>query len=375
MRGGHAQLDDRRQDRLLPDPRHGPRAHPARTRATSRRSGASSPRCGARPSSTTSTSPTARRSTRSRTAILDRPDLGRAQLRRAAPGPAGRLRPRSTSSPQDSVNGPLHTNDSILFCGSPNFGNDVERLDRAEPGRARATCRPAAAAAPRTSSARSTSPAACCRCRSRTPSSRRPPTPATCSPARRRSSFSGSSVSVTNNGTTVSKALPPSGVIYVEEHELLDGLRPRGRPTRPPRAAGTSACPGTYSKDITIGADNDIIVMDDFKSSNTTAVLGGLIANNFVRVYHPVNCQQRLRQQRRPGRHPDRRRHPRAQPLVHRRQLVLRQRPRHAHRERRDRAEVPRPGRNLLRRHRQQRLLEELQLQRHADATASRRTS
>jgi hypothetical protein len=29
--------------------------------------------------------------------------------------------------------------------------------------------------------------------------------------------------------------------------------------------------------------------MDDFKSSNTTTVLGGLIANNFVRVYHPVS--------------------------------------------------------------------------------------
>ena len=46
---------------------------------------------------------------------------------------------------------------------------------------------------------------------------------------------------------------------------------------------------GTYNKDLTIGADNDIIVMDDFESSDTDTVLGGLIANNFVRVYHPVN--------------------------------------------------------------------------------------
>ena len=46
---------------------------------------------------------------------------------------------------------------------------------------------------------------------------------------------------------------------------------------------------GTYNKDITIGADNDIIVTEDFKSGNLATTLGGLIANNFVRVYHPVD--------------------------------------------------------------------------------------
>jgi hypothetical protein len=45
---------------------------------------------------------------------------------------------------------------------------------------------------------------------------------------------------------------------------------------------------GTYNSDITIGADNDIIVTDDFKRG-TTNTLAGLIANNFVRVYHPVS--------------------------------------------------------------------------------------
>jgi hypothetical protein len=45
---------------------------------------------------------------------------------------------------------------------------------------------------------------------------------------------------------------------------------------------------GTYNSDITIGADNDIIVTDDFKSSNLSTVLGGLVANNFVRVFHPA---------------------------------------------------------------------------------------
>ncbi len=91
VRAGHARLDDRRR-RPAPSGSAPPAARaPRSTRATSRRSAASWRRCGARPSSTTSTSPTARRSTRWPTAILDRPGLGRAQLRPAAPGPAGRL--------------------------------------------------------------------------------------------------------------------------------------------------------------------------------------------------------------------------------------------------------------------------------------------
>ena len=86
------------------------------------RSAASSPRCGARPSSTTSTSPTARRSTRSPTADSADQAWAGAQLRRAAPVARRAAAPRSTSSRETRCNGPLHTNDSILVCGSPNFG-------------------------------------------------------------------------------------------------------------------------------------------------------------------------------------------------------------------------------------------------------------
>ena len=42
-------------------------------------------------------------------------------------------------------------------------------------------------------------------------------------------------------------------------------------------------------RDRTIGADNDIIVTEDLESANLATTLGGLIANNFVRVYHPVD--------------------------------------------------------------------------------------
>ena len=143
--------------------------------------------------------------------------------------------------------------------------------------------------------------------------------------------LNGNSMNVTNNGSTVSKPLPPSGVVYVKSTSCSTGYARKQVYAAAP-GCGNVRVSGTYNKDLTIGADNDIIIMDDFKSSDTDTVLGGLIANNFVRVYHPVNDwdeqRQRLRQQRRSREHPDRRRDPGPQPLVHRRQLVLRQRPR-----------------------------------------------
>ena len=100
--------------------------------------------------------------------------------------------------------------------------------------------------------------------------------------------LTGASMNVTNNGSTVSKPLPPSGVVYVKSTSCATAYARKQVYAAAP-GCGNVRVSGTYNKDLTIGADNDIIIMDDFKSSDTDAVLGGLIANNFVRVYHPVN--------------------------------------------------------------------------------------
>ena len=55
----------------------------------------------------------------------------------AAPGPAVGGCTEINFITQDAVNGPLHSNDSILVCGSPNFGNDADdriELNQDEPG-------------------------------------------------------------------------------------------------------------------------------------------------------------------------------------------------------------------------------------------------
>jgi hypothetical protein len=44
---------------------------------------------------------------------------------------------------------------------------------------------------------------------------------------------------------------------------------------------------GNYSRDLTVAADNDIVV-NGHLDRNSEGLLFGLIANNFVRVHHPV---------------------------------------------------------------------------------------
>ena len=169
---------------------------------------------------------------------------------------------------QDAVNGPFHTNDSILVCGSPDFGNDVTdaiELNQVEPGlefglRQRRH--------PGLHRARVTYPAASCRCRSRTPSSR--------PSADAGYVFSGETTIMLNGSSMTSPTTaPPSQVAAAErsdlreEHQLLDRLRAQAGYAAA-AGCGNVRVSGTYNKDITIGADNDIIVTDDFKSSNTT---------------------------------------------------------------------------------------------------------
>ena len=43
---------------------------------------------------------------------------------------------------------------------------------------------------------------------------------------------------------------------------------------------------GTYAKDLTVSAEKDIIVNDDVDKRSGDVMLG-MIANKFVRIYHP----------------------------------------------------------------------------------------
>lgn len=101
----------------------------------------------------------------------------------------------------------------------------------------------------------------------------------------------GSKVSIAK-GTSCSGGysgpMPSNGVIYVES----DTCNGEYSPFNVTYAATAAACgnvnvSGTYSSPLTIAADNDILIKGSLTKTNDTAMLG-LIATNFIRIYHPV---------------------------------------------------------------------------------------
>ena len=191
----------------------------------------------------------------------------------------------------DSVNGPLKTNDSISVCGSPDFGRDANddiELNGASPGWV-SGC---SGAAPNFKGVVDW-PAGQLPMPQSNSQLEASADPAYVFNGETKLLFQGSTVQITNNGTTTSKPLPPGGgVIYINNTSCNVGYS-RQQTYTPSNYMTNAGCgnawiSGTYNSDITIGADNDIIVTDDFLSNNTNTVLGGLVANNFVRVFHPV---------------------------------------------------------------------------------------
>ncbi|MEA2439213.1 MAG: hypothetical protein QOH76_637 [Thermoleophilaceae bacterium] len=187
----------------------------------------------------------------------------------------------------DAVNGPLHTNDDIIVCGTPDFGRtiaDTVEVMAPAPGWT-AGC--GGAAVPnfkgtwRTDAKQLTLPASNSALSSVA-------LPGYLFTGTTQITINGSTMSVTNGGSTTSKSLPANGVIYVKNGASC-GASYNGTGTQSydePTACGNVYVKGNYSSSLTIGADRDIIVTDSLTRNGN--VLLGLIANFFVRVYHPV---------------------------------------------------------------------------------------
>ncbi len=105
-------------------------------------------------------------------------------------------------------------------------------------------------------------------------------------------------VAKTSNGV----AYPPNGVIYVKQESCPEAYSPYGpRPAYVGNTLGRESdikCAnvyvhGEYTESLTIAAENDVVINGNITTPETGEVpnsnaLLGLIANNFVRIYHPV---------------------------------------------------------------------------------------
>lgn len=193
----------------------------------------------------------------------------------------------------DAIDGPLHTNDDLLVCGTPTFGRsaaDVIEVSAGLPGWQKNS-----------------------NCSNNTPTFKGPlvttapvltPPPtngklkdiagaAYTFTGQTRITLNGANIKVkVGTGSTVEKPIPTSGVVYVQNDPASSCTASYSPYTRTDlmypstSSCGNAIVRGGYSGQLTIAAANDIIIDDDLIRSGSGLL--GLVANNFVRVYHPL---------------------------------------------------------------------------------------
>lgn len=192
----------------------------------------------------------------------------------------------------DVVNGPMHTEDKVSICSTPTFGRGPE--DRIEFQRGSTS---GGGGCTNSATYRGTLIP-----EEEVPQIEPPPSNAALKTiaelkysGKTTIVLEGESMKVTNKGTTNTVAFPKNGVIYVTNETCSTAYKPYGPSYTADSGCGNVYVRGKYTGSLTIGAENDIVIngnlvppVEASGEPSTNAVLG-LIANNFVRVYHPVS--------------------------------------------------------------------------------------
>jgi Tfp pilus assembly protein PilX len=185
---------------------------------------------------------------------------------------------------QDALNGPFHTNDDFLACGTPTFGrnsSDIVEVSSPPPGYF-AGC--GGSASPDFKGTWKTNASVLSLPASNT-SIQSVAAPGYLFTGTTEITLNGGSMTVKNGGTTQTKALPSNGVIYVKNGTCGTTYNIQQSYNNPAGCADVYV-KGSYSSSLTIASENDVIVNGSTTRSGNVVL--GLIANNFVRVYHPV---------------------------------------------------------------------------------------
>lgn len=203
----------------------------------------------------------------------------------------------------DKIKGPLHTNDELLICGKPEFGRsaaDVIEVGAPPQGyRTNSNCsgnEPKFVGPFVTTAPVLTPPAT----NSRLKDIAGPSYTYSC---QTKIELEGAQMKVTKNSgenatTTNTVAFPSSGVVYVQNGSCPGSSWPSCSSAYSPFTTnypsgsdcGTVLVKGQYSGELTIAAENDIVIEGNLTKSASSGLLG-LIANNFVRVKHPF-CRE-----------------------------------------------------------------------------------
>jgi type II secretory pathway pseudopilin PulG len=192
-------------------------------------------------------------------------------------------------APGDQIKGPFHTNDEMLVCGSPDFGRTAQ--DKVEVSAPDPGWRGSGGCSGNSPTFNGTF----------TPNAPVLPMPTSNSKLKKLTqanykftgttqiTLSGNNMIITNASmglSNVSRPIPTNGIVYVEDGNCGVGYQPLS-PYSAPAGCGDVYLKGSYSKDLTIAAEKDIVVTDDVTRNGDYTL--GLIANNFVRVYKPAS--------------------------------------------------------------------------------------
>jgi hypothetical protein len=198
----------------------------------------------------------------------------------------------------DFVKGPFHTNDNFLACGQPTFGRNLnDKIEASDPAGWASGCGPG-----------SGNPKFLGDWQKGVATLQLPPTNTAIKDSTQGAySFKGitkitmsssNQLTVTNAGTTKTLPWPSNGVVYVDTD--TSGGKSCGLPydlvqdyDDLPQCADVYVH-GSYAKSLTIATARDIIVDGNITRSGNPVL--GLIADNFVRVYHPVTPASRSTQ-------------------------------------------------------------------------------
>jgi Tfp pilus assembly protein PilX len=194
----------------------------------------------------------------------------------------------------DAIDGPVHTNDDLRVCNSPTFGrNGADAIEVSAPpvGWAHGNnCSgtPTFKGFFVTGAPVLTPPAT-------NSSLKAIAGPANTYTGQTKIVLSGNNMTITPNGGSPIGPVPvPSdGVVYVQNGVGCSNSYSPFTTTYPQTSGCGNAIvdtgpSGSYSGQLTIAAENDIIIDGNIRRTSSSADLLGLIANNFIRIKHPV---------------------------------------------------------------------------------------
>jgi type II secretory pathway pseudopilin PulG len=223
--------------------------------------------------------------------------------------PGGQTCTRIVFVSGDEIKGPLHTNDDLAICGNPKFGRnaaDTIEVGASPKGWIDGGCSGYGTANPEFIGPLVTT----------APVLKPPSTnarllkiagPEYTYSCQTEIKLEGTKMTVTTNGKgkVTNVPFPASGVIYIQNGSCPD-LTESGKNKPWPACSsayspfkatysiypegsdcGTAVVSGNYSGELTIAAENNIVIGGEITKNEGTQGLLGLIANNFVRVKHP----------------------------------------------------------------------------------------